>query len=318
MIWALAFDGGLQPLGGGVLAVFVGVALLSPVIGRPIVARHRRRLPAAVRHGRAAGQGERPAQPAAHRGDRVGADDRARAGHHDGGPRPVRQVQRRRTGEHRPQGRLRRVQRGPGAVLRRGRAADRRGAGVSAAVARSATAMRRDRRRAGLRRRRSTRRPIAGGRDHLGRPAAWTSAPTASLVDADRADGGGLAVGDTVTVGLPAGPRELTVVGIIAPSQRSSARTSCCRSTALEAGGVPPVDSIVYVTGAPGADPAAVLAGIDGVLADLPTVTRQGPGRVRRGAAGADRPVARHHLRAARAGGRSSPCWASSTPWPCR
>ena len=38
MIWALAFDGGLQPLGGGVLAVFVGVALLSPVISRPIIA----------------------------------------------------------------------------------------------------------------------------------------------------------------------------------------------------------------------------------------------------------------------------------------
>ena len=37
MIWALAFDGGLQPLGGGVLAVFIGVALLSPVISRPIV-----------------------------------------------------------------------------------------------------------------------------------------------------------------------------------------------------------------------------------------------------------------------------------------
>ena len=62
MIWALAFDGGLQPLGGGVLAVFVGVALLSPVISRPIIAVDRRRLSAAVRHGRAAGQGERPAQ----------------------------------------------------------------------------------------------------------------------------------------------------------------------------------------------------------------------------------------------------------------
>ena len=37
MIWALAFDGGLQPLGGGVLAVFIGVALLSPVISRPII-----------------------------------------------------------------------------------------------------------------------------------------------------------------------------------------------------------------------------------------------------------------------------------------
>ena len=38
MLWALAFDGGLALLGGGVLAVFIGVALLSPVIGRPIVA----------------------------------------------------------------------------------------------------------------------------------------------------------------------------------------------------------------------------------------------------------------------------------------
>ena len=37
MVWALAFDGGLQPLGGGVFAVFIGVALLSPVIGKPIV-----------------------------------------------------------------------------------------------------------------------------------------------------------------------------------------------------------------------------------------------------------------------------------------
>ena len=38
MIYSLAFDGGLSALGGGVLAVFVGVALLSPVISRPIIA----------------------------------------------------------------------------------------------------------------------------------------------------------------------------------------------------------------------------------------------------------------------------------------
>lgn len=37
MVWSLAFAGGLSALGGGVLAVFVGVALLAPVIGRPIV-----------------------------------------------------------------------------------------------------------------------------------------------------------------------------------------------------------------------------------------------------------------------------------------
>jgi putative ABC transport system permease protein len=37
MGWSLAADGGLTALGIGVLAVFVGVALLAPVIGRPIV-----------------------------------------------------------------------------------------------------------------------------------------------------------------------------------------------------------------------------------------------------------------------------------------
>ena len=49
--------------------------------------------------------------------------------------------------------------------------------------------------------------------------------------------------------------------------------TSCCRWRHCEAGGVAPVDSTVYVKRAAGADPAAVLSGIDGVLAGLPTVT---------------------------------------------
>ena len=63
MVWALAFGGGLQPLGGGVLAVFLGVALLAPVIGRPIVTVIAAPYRADLRHRRGAGPGERPAQP---------------------------------------------------------------------------------------------------------------------------------------------------------------------------------------------------------------------------------------------------------------
>jgi len=38
MMWALAFDGCVPVLVVGVVAIFIGVALLSPVIGRPLVA----------------------------------------------------------------------------------------------------------------------------------------------------------------------------------------------------------------------------------------------------------------------------------------
>ena len=38
LLWALALDGGVLLLGVGVVAIFIGVALLCPVIGRPIVA----------------------------------------------------------------------------------------------------------------------------------------------------------------------------------------------------------------------------------------------------------------------------------------
>ena len=71
---------------------------------------------------------------------------------------------------------------------------------------------------------------------------------------------------------LPTGARDLPIAGIIAASGLVRADIVVPLAV-LEAGGVPPVDNILYVNRAAGADPAAVTAGIDAVLADLPTVT---------------------------------------------
>jgi putative ABC transport system permease protein len=92
------------------------------------------------------------------------------------------------------------------------------------------------------------------------------------LVSSSRAEAAGWSVGDQITVGLPAGPVTLTISGIIAPSPLIGGEIVLPLAV-LEAGGVAPVDSTVYITRAAGADPDSVLAGIDGVLADLPTVT---------------------------------------------
>ena len=99
MIWALAFDGGLQPLGGGVLAVFIGVALLSPVISRPIVTVIAGGYPRVFGTVGVLARENARRNPAAHRGDRVRADDRSGPGHHHGRARPVDEVQRRRAGQ---------------------------------------------------------------------------------------------------------------------------------------------------------------------------------------------------------------------------
>ena len=88
----------------------------------------------------------------------------------------------------------------------------------------------------------------------------------------DRAAAQGWKVGDSITVGLPAGPAELPIVGIVKASPFIGSEI-VLPPAALEAGGVVPADSIVYVARAAGADPATVQAGIEGVLADLPTVT---------------------------------------------
>src|SRR5664279_1121369 len=94
------------------------------------------------------------------------------------------------------------------------------------------------------------------------------------LVSDTRAAAEGWKVGDTVTVGLPARAVQLTVTGIFA-ANRFLAADVVVSPAVLAAGGVTPIDSIVFVSQDPGADPAAVTAGIQAELAALPTVILQ-------------------------------------------
>ena len=118
-------------VGAGVLGVLLGVASASPVISRPLLRLARGGLPAAVRHRRQAGRRELAAQPAAHRGDRLGADDRPGARRDDGRHRRLGQGLDRRGHRGRVRRRLRRVQRVRRRVQHRHRRRDgrRRGRG---------------------------------------------------------------------------------------------------------------------------------------------------------------------------------------------
>ena len=72
------------------LAILVGVSLLSPWLGRPLTARCSGSATGARSGRRRAGRPELPAQPAAYGGHRQRADDRAGAGGADVDPRPLR------------------------------------------------------------------------------------------------------------------------------------------------------------------------------------------------------------------------------------
>jgi putative ABC transport system permease protein len=92
------------------------------------------------------------------------------------------------------------------------------------------------------------------------------------LVEQQRAEEAGLSLGDTVSMRLPVGRREFRVVGLFeqTPSVASSWITSL---DAMEAAAVAPADSYAYVTVAEGASTEGVQSRIDRVIADLPTIT---------------------------------------------
>lgn len=94
------------------------------------------------------------------------------------------------------------------------------------------------------------------------------------LVTSTRAGAEGWQVGDALTVDLPAGSRTMPIVGIVAPSRFLGADVVLAPA-ALTAGGITAADSFLFLNRTPGADTAAVTAGITRVLADLPTVTLQ-------------------------------------------
>ncbi len=92
------------------------------------------------------------------------------------------------------------------------------------------------------------------------------------LVERNRAKGLGLSVGDTVKMSIAGQEASYPVVGIFEalPGIWSEYLTSL---DAVNAAGVIPADNLAYVVRSPGANAATVHAGIDSVIADLPTIT---------------------------------------------
>jgi len=265
MVWSLAFDGGLSALGGGVLGVFIGVALVSPVIGRPIVSLIAWPFP------RLFGTVGRLARENARRNPRrtsatasalmiglalvsamavIGQSTKASIDELVGSDLRADYV-----------------------------VSNAIGAPFSAAIGQQIAQV------PGVAQVVPVRYGMAqiGGDDAFlvaADPAAFGrmtslvvrdgSLDSGGLVVAqDRADAGGWHVGDTVAITLPSGPADLTVGAIVEPSELAGSLI-----VPLDVlGELTPVDSTVYVAADPGADPASVKAGIDAVVADLPTIT---------------------------------------------
>ena len=92
------------------------------------------------------------------------------------------------------------------------------------------------------------------------------------LVERKQAKALGLKVGDSVKMSIAGTEASYPVVGIFEglPNLWSAYLTSL---DAVSAAGLVPADNLAYVVRSPGADAAQVRAGIDSVIADLPTIT---------------------------------------------
>lgn len=94
------------------------------------------------------------------------------------------------------------------------------------------------------------------------------------LIGEQQAESKGLSVGDTVRLQLPGSDEEIELVGIYGQSPLLSGGVIVSTQT-LEDGAVPALDSLLYVIADDGADLATVHEGLDEVTADIPTVTVQ-------------------------------------------
>jgi putative ABC transport system permease protein len=93
------------------------------------------------------------------------------------------------------------------------------------------------------------------------------------VVESKLAKEKGLAVGDKVTMSIAGDPASYSVVGTFEPLPGITGWQYLTSLEALSAAGVVPADNFAYVVRAPGANAATVRAGIDSVVAGLPTVT---------------------------------------------
>jgi putative ABC transport system permease protein len=84
----------------------------------------------------------------------------------------------------------------------------------------------------------------------------------------------GLEVGDDVTLSLQAGKQTLEVAGIFDQAGGIPASWVVSQQT-LTRGGVKPLDSIVFLVKSPGADTASITTSVEAITKDLPTVKLQ-------------------------------------------
>jgi putative ABC transport system permease protein len=93
------------------------------------------------------------------------------------------------------------------------------------------------------------------------------------LVESKLAKEKGLALGDKVTLSIAGNAASYPVVGTFEALPGISGWTYLTSLEALNAAGVAPADNFAYVVRTPGSNAATVRAGIDAVVAGLPTVT---------------------------------------------
>lgn len=96
--------------------------------------------------------------------------------------------------------------------------------------------------------------------------------PNTILVDDARAAENGYRMGDTVRASIAGVDTKLKVVGIYKARSSTPAGYLVSLATATKAG-LPQQDSMAFVVRAPGADPKAVAADINKIIAGIPTVT---------------------------------------------
>jgi putative ABC transport system permease protein len=100
--------------------------------------------------------------------------------------------------------------------------------------------------------------------------------PGKVAVAREEAEGKGLGLGDTITLEFQARDIPLEIVALF-PRNAALPGDYVVTPDTLEAGGLQPLDSMVFVTKEPGADTDTVRAGIEEVTEDLPTVTVKDP-----------------------------------------
>ncbi len=100
--------------------------------------------------------------------------------------------------------------------------------------------------------------------------------PGTTIVAGQVAEAQGLQLGDEVEVAFQSGEQKLSVVGVFATGAAVPADYLVSLET-LERTGLAPLDSILFVNKTDGADSDVVRADVEEILADLPTVTMADP-----------------------------------------